>query len=230
MAKSKKKIAEQKKLIRAIKTPERFFKVEFGRYGGEVCMGTITKDQHEYWSDNDGFEQYMTDIEFDADEANKEIPKRAQFDKPFYEQDDICHMSGIELANGQTMTINEVDKDGEFLLEDHGDFVESLSVDMEEFEKLGVEVHCSADHHSGSKSCKDTHYIFGQYFNKGGWYSQAIQTGPEGFDFKKMSIKYENADGFKVFNSFDYDGAECYLEEDSSGKGSSFYVMAGDDV
>ena len=38
-------IAEQKKLIKTLKTPERFFKVDFGRYGAEVAMGSITKEQ-----------------------------------------------------------------------------------------------------------------------------------------------------------------------------------------
>ena len=43
--KTAKKIKQQKELIRAIRTPERFFKVEFGRYGGEVAMGEITEAQ-----------------------------------------------------------------------------------------------------------------------------------------------------------------------------------------
>ena len=67
--------------------------------------------------------------------------------------------------------------------------------------------------------------------SKGGWYTgDIIKTGPNGFDFKKMSIDYENADGFKVFSEFMYDGESYYLEEDSTGKSSSFYVMEGDDV
>ena len=51
-------LQEKKKLIRTIKTPNRFFRLSFTRYGGEVAMGTITKDQYDYWSDNDGFEEY----------------------------------------------------------------------------------------------------------------------------------------------------------------------------
>ena len=72
-------IEQKKKLIKTIKNPVRYFRLNFSRYGGEVAMGTITKDQYEYWSDNDGFEEYMGQVDFDAEEANKEIPKRAQF-------------------------------------------------------------------------------------------------------------------------------------------------------
>lgn len=232
--KSKKKIAEQKKLIRAIKTPERYFKVEFGRYGGEVAMGEITEAQFSFWEGKeDDLAQYMNDRGFDPAEANEKygVPEDARFDREFYEYEDIVHTSGPEFSDGQYMTLTEVDKDGEYLRDDDGNFVEDQQIDMRDFKKMGVRVRCVAEHHSGSDSCKDKYYIFGQYFNKGGFYTEApIKTGPEGFDLKKMEINYENADGFKVFSAITYDGEEHYLQEDSTGKSSSFYVMEGDDV
>ena len=59
---------------------------------------------------------------------------------------------------------------------------------------------------------------------------ELVKTGPNGFDIKKLEIAYENADGFKVFSSFTYNGEEYYLQEDSTGKSSAFYVMEGDEV
>ena len=229
--KSARKIREQKKLIRTIKNPERYFKFDFTRYGGEVCMGTITSAQFEHWYENDGFEEYMAAVDFDADEANKDVPKEAQFDRPFYEQDDICHMSGPEFSDGQTLTITELDKDGRPLEDDDGNYIEDQMVDFGEFKKKGVTVKCTAEHNSGSDSCKDVHYVFSQYFNKGGWYTtEPIKTGPDGIDFRKMKVHYEDCDGFKVFSCIEYDGENYDLEEDSVGKSSSFYVMEGDDV
>lgn len=233
LKKSARKIKEQKELIRTIRTPERFFRVDFGRYGGEVAMGSITEAQFNYWYDkgSDVFGEYMANVGFDSAEANKDVPADAQFNKEFYEYEDICHLSGPELSDGQTMTLTEVDKDGNSLQDDEGNFLDDQQIDMKDFKKLGVKVKCIGDHHSGSKSCKDKYYVFGQYFNKGGWYTNdIIKTGPKGFDFKKMKIGYENADGFKVFNEFEYDGNNYFLEEDSTGKSSSFYVMEGDDV
>jgi len=231
--KSAKKIKEQKKLIRAIKTPERFFKVEFGRYGGEVAMGEITEAQFSYWEGNDeGLAQHINEIDWGPDEQTiKDIPEEARFTKQFYEYEDICHTSGPELSDGQYMNISETDKDGNALRDEDDNFLEDRNIDMKDFKKLGVKVKCIAEHNSGSESCKDKYYLFGQYFNKGGWYTgDLIKTGPEGFDTKKMSIEYEDCDGFKVFNSFNYDGNNFYLEEDSTGKSSTFYVMEGDDV
>ena len=222
-------IEQKRKLIKTIKNPVRYFRLNFSRYGGEVAMGTITKDQWEYWSDNDGFEEYMGQVDFDAEDANKEIPKRAQFDRPFYEYGDITHMSGPEWADSQTMYIEELDKDGKPLENEDGSFVQDIQHDFQDFESLGAEVVCSEEHHASSKSCENEYYVFGQYFNKGGWHTpDIIKTGPDGIEMDKLKISYVNADGFKVFNDVEYDGEAYYLEEDSTGKSSAFYVGCGE--
>ena len=222
-------IKEKKKLIRTIKNPIRYFRLNFSRYGGEVAMGTITKDQWEYWSDNDGFEEYMGQVDFDSEDANKDIPKRAQFDRPFYEYGNICHMSGPEWADSQTMYIEELDKDGKPLENEDGSFVQDIQHDFQDFESLGAEVVCSEEHHASSKSCENEYYVFGQYFNKGGWHTpDIIKTGPDGIEMDKLKISYVNADGFKVFSEVEYDGEAYYLEEDSTGKSSAFYVGCGE--
>ena len=233
LKKSARKIKEQKELIRTIRNPERFFRVDFGRYGGEVAMGSITEAQFNYWYEQgaDALGDYMAKVDFDAAEANKNVPADARFNQPFYEYEDICHLSGPELSDGQTMTITEVDQDGNTLQDDDGNWLEDRQIDMKDFKKLGVKVKCIGEHHPGSKSCRDKYYIFGQYFNKGGWGTQEIiKTGPAGFDLKKCAINYENADGFKVFNELIYNGTGYYLDEDSTGKSSAFYVMEGDNV
>jgi len=223
---------KKKKLIKAIKNEARYFKFEFTRYGGEVCMGTITSAQFEYWYNNENFEQYMVDVDYDPDNANKDVPKDAQFDRPFHEQDDIAHLCGPELANGNTLYITELDDKGNPKRNQEGNgTVEDIKIDFDLFKKKGVKTKCVAVHNEGSKTCKDTHYMFGQYFNKGGWYTEdLIKTGPEGINLKKIKINYEDCDGFKVFSEVEYDGQEYYLQEDSVGKSSSFYVMEGDDV
>ena len=224
-------IKEKKKLIRTIKTPNRFFRLNFSRYGGEVAIGTITKDQYEYWSDNDGFEEYMVAVDYDPADANKEIPKRAQFDQPFYEYSDICHLSGPEWDDSQTVYIEELDKNGKPMEDDDGNFVQDIQHDFGDLESLGAEIMCSEEHHAGTKSCENEYYVFGQYFNKGGWHTpDIIKTGPDGIEIDKLKIRYVNADGFKVFNDIEYDGEEYYLEEDSTGKSSSFYVSCGDKI
>ena len=224
-------IEQKKKLIKTIKNPFRYFRLNFSRYGGEVAMGTITKDQYEYWSDNDGFEEYMGAVDFDAEDANKEIPKRAQFTHPFYEYSDICHVSGPEWHDSQTMYIEEVDKDGNAMEDGEGGYVKDIEHDFGDLESLGAEIYCGEMHHTGSVSCENQYYVFGQYFNKGGWHTpDIIKTGPDGIEIDKLRIGYTDADGFKVSSEVEYDGESYYLEEDSTGKSSSFYVAKGDKV
>jgi hypothetical protein len=232
--KSARKIKEQKKLIRTIKNPYRYFRFDVGRYGGEVAMGTITKDQFDYWADRDQseFEEHMREVEWDPQGENvMKVPEKARMTKPFFEYEDICHISGPEFSDGQTLTIQEVDKDGNALQNENGGYLEDEMIDLGDLEKKGARIECVAEHHTGSDSCRDRYFVFGQYFNKGGFgTTETIRTGPDGIDFKKMAIRYENADGFKCFNEIEYDGTAYYLEEDSTGKSSSFYVGAGDDA
>tara|TARA_B100001175_G_scaffold313409_1_gene320959 strand:+ start:147 stop:836 length:690 start_codon:yes stop_codon:yes gene_type:complete len=224
-------IEQKKKLIKTIKNPIRYFRLNFSRYGGEVAMGTITKDQYDYWSEKDGFEEYMGLVDSDPENANKEIPKQAQFDQSFYEYNNICHMSGPEWADSQTMYIEELDKNGQSLEDDDGGYIQDIQHDFGDLESLGAEVVCDEEHHASSKSCENEYYVFGQYFNKGGWHTpDIIKTGPDGIEIDKLKIRYENADGFKVFNEIEYDGEAYYLEEDSTGKSSSFYVAKGDNL
>ena len=232
--KSARKIKEQRKLIRTIRNPHRYFKLEVGRYGGEVAMGSITEDQYNYWAEKDQseFEDHMRQAEWgedNQDDTYKQVPEKARFTRSFYEYEDICHMSGPEWSDGQTLTIQEVDKDGNSLQDEDGNFIEDQVINLEDLEKKGVRVECVAEHNADSDSCREKFFVFGQYFNKGGFYTnETIQTGPDGIDFKKMRIGYENADGFRVFNEIEYDGTAYQLEEDSTGKSSSFYVNRGE--
>jgi hypothetical protein len=140
-------------------------------------------------------------------------------------------MSGPEFSDGQTLSIQEVDKDGNALQNEDGGYLEDEMIDLGDLMKKGAKIECVAEHHTGSDSCRDKFFMFGQYFNKGGFATpETIRTGPDGIDFRKMRIGYENAEGFKCFNEIEYDGTAYYLEEDSTGKSSSFYVGAGDDA
>ena len=77
-------------------------------------MGEITKAQYDYWSDKgqDEFSDYMSQIGFDGQVPNKDIPKEAQFEKEFFEYEDICPWSWSELASSSNSNHIECDKDG----------------------------------------------------------------------------------------------------------------------
>ena len=98
-----KKVSSKKKkeLVKAIKNPNRYFRFDVGRYGGEVAMGEITKAQYDYWSDKgqDEFSDYMSQIGFDVIAANKDIPKEAEaIINAFCEAKDVIQANRKEVA------------------------------------------------------------------------------------------------------------------------------------
>ena len=59
----------------------------------------------------------------------------------------------------------------------------------DDFKKYKIKTECVGDHHTGSSSCKDKYFMFGQYFNKGGWYTEEIiTTDHKGLDLKKLKL------------------------------------------
>lgn len=207
--------------------------VEFVSVGGEVAMGTITREQFSYWKTQgqSAFEEYMGKVAWDADEANADVPRNARITKPFYEFDDICHLSGPELSDGQYLILSEVDAEGERLTDDDGGELDDEETALSDLELMGTAVTCVATHNRASHSCKKHHFLFGQCLNQGTWTAlEPIHTGPDGVEFRKMAIHYVDADGFKVIRSVLYDGKEHELEENSLTTSSCFYVRAGDSL
>ena len=213
----------------------RYYRLEFERYGGEVCMGKISGDQFNYWEGKDDeLAEYMHNKGFEKKEFNNEIPKNAQFEKDFFEYDDICHTSGPEFSeegNNQLLLLREVDKNGKNIKDENDNELEPEEILLKDFKSLGTKITCIEQHNSESESCKDKYYIFGQYFHKGKWSTnELIITGDTGINFKKLEIEYRDCDGFKVFESIKYDEKKYFFDEDFTGKESRFFVMEGDDV
>ena len=145
--------------------------VEFVSVGGEVAMGTITREQFSYWKTQgqSAFEEYMGKVAWDADEANADVPRNARITKPFYEFDDICHLSGPELSDGQYLILSEVDAEGERLTDDDGGELDDEETALSDLELMGTAVTCVATHNRASHSCKKRHFLFGQCLNQGTW-------------------------------------------------------------
>ena len=207
----------------------RYFQIDFYGKGGEVCIGTITPEQFKYWFNNIKFNKYMTDIDaswkgnpgVDQEKFNKDLPPEAHFDRPYHQYSDICRIAGPEWNGENKIIVKELDTDAKILNEE--DYF------LQDIEDKGVDARCIAEHNAGSESCRNTYYVFGRTFNEGlmGYTQKIIETGPEGFDFSKLEIEYDNINEFKVFDKIKYDDKTYILTEDSKGTGYEFYVAKG---
>ena len=89
----------------------KFYNLEFGPYGSESVIGTISEPQYNYWSKNeDRLSEYLN--VFDND--NEGIPTNAQIHQDWFEIDDIAHANGPILNddNNLNFAIVETDMNG----------------------------------------------------------------------------------------------------------------------
>ena len=72
------------------------YELTMGRIGGEVVVGSITKEQFDYWvnkSDDEIFQHFLED---DIEES--EVPSDAWIGNRWFEMDNVEHLNGCELS------------------------------------------------------------------------------------------------------------------------------------
>lgn len=119
------------------------YRVEIRGYGGEYCLGSITKEQYEFWTDNqvmsilkghdsaeEAFTDYIINIDEHADDDS--IPAEAKFEYPWHECDEVYHLMGANVHNAWIL-IHEVLADREIgiLDEELSKFVENSNSEIE---------------------------------------------------------------------------------------------------
>lgn len=98
----------------------RTFKVKLVGYGGEVTIGRITREFHDYWKakgdDECDVKYHIATVDMgnneDDEDFDPESPMmRESGNCPWHEVDDIEHQSGVYADNGYVVV--ELDEDGE---------------------------------------------------------------------------------------------------------------------
>ena len=118
------------------------YRIEIRGYGGEYCLGAITKEQYEFWTNNDimsilkGFdsaEEAFTDyiVEVGCSEPDDGIPEEARFEYSWYDHDEVYHLYGANIHNAWIL-IHEVveDKEIEVLNEEVSKLVENSNSEL----------------------------------------------------------------------------------------------------
>jgi len=78
------------------------YEVTLNGIGGEVVVGSITKEQYDYWvgkNDSDIYQHFLED-----DIEDSEVPSEAWIGNRWFEMDNIEHLNGCELSN-----VNNID-------------------------------------------------------------------------------------------------------------------------
>jgi hypothetical protein len=192
--------AQKQELIDILKFTPRTYTIYIGGYGGEAYAGKVDKATYEY------FKEKCIDIEEyanDWDNLFSDVPRELQPFSPGspYECDSLFHASGAELTN-----LNEI-----VITDENGDQHWACAAGINELEDEGVDVNETGGQDFDDLD-EDTIVHWGGQGEKGTFFDGEIElTQP--FDPKKLSVNYENCDGWWLISSVEYDG----LEIDGSG-------------
>jgi hypothetical protein len=223
---------EKKQLIDKIKYGNKKYKFSIGRYGGETVMGTITREQYEYWKDRDDeLQEYVMGFDREEYEREHNIPDEAKFSGDWYEQDNVEHICGGEVSDGNYLQIDEFDQDGNPIKNADGTFKmwEPIALGIESRDKHGIKTNdyqqFDEDHNAVNNKC----YFYGQMFNKGGWHNEELVELGEELDTNKITLNCSEVQGWLLCNSISYEGLseDIHLSEDSTGSSQTCCVREG---
>ena len=187
--------AQKQELIDILKFTPRRYNIYIGGYGGEAYAGKVDEATYEYFKEKKiDIEEYANDW----DNLFGDVPRELQPFSPGspYECDSLFHASGAELTNLNEIVIND----------ENGDQHWVCAAGLNELEDEGVNVNewggCDFD-----DLPEDTIVHWGGQGEKGTFFDGEIElTQP--FDPKKLTVNYENCDGWWIINYVEYDGVE----------------------
>ena len=78
---------EQQELIETLKFTPRTYRISLWGYGGEIAIGSLTKEQYEFWKDKDEADLINHCTDYEDEDSGIDIPEEAKFctDGAWYE-------------------------------------------------------------------------------------------------------------------------------------------------
>jgi hypothetical protein len=186
---------QQEELIQTLKFTPRTYQIYISGYGGEAYAGKVDRATYDYFKERKiDIEQYATDW----DDLFSDVPSELQPYNPGspYDCDGLFHASGAELSNLNEIQVND----------EHGNQHWCCAAGLNELEDEGVDV----NEHGGcdfDDLPEDTVVHWGGQGEKGTFFDGEFELA-QPFDPKKLTVNYENCDGWWIINSVEYDGVE----------------------
>ena len=189
------------------------YRIELTGYGGEIVLGTIDADKHQYFVENDiDYNEYANDWDNELD-----IPEDMQPFEPgsWHDCDDITHETGVEMSDLCRITVYD----------QAGDVVWHHNLDTVELKADGVEAECGEEVYVHDQDT-GTPVFMGQSVEKGVFLSGEIQLTDE-FNPAKLTLCYSDIDGWLLCTGVQYDGVdvEGYDGYDTTGKSMEMKVI-----
>ena len=206
------KIQEQEEIIQKLRFTPRTYTVTMYGYGGEIVLGSVSREHYEYFRDNDiDIEEYAWDSD-----NEQEVPEDMQPFDPgcWHECDNVAHESGVELSEYNTIMVSD----------ENGNEVWSCKLGYTELTDAGVEVECFDESLCSDRTDRENTVGFiGQSGEKGTFFEGPLElTAP--FDPSKFVITYSDIEGWALVSGVDYEGESIEGMDgySTTGKSSDF--------
>lgn len=212
---------EKEELMQTLKFTPRNYRVEIWGRGGEIYYGTVDRKIYDFFKDKAiDIEQYAGSWD---DDMWQDIPDDLQ---PFppgspFECDHSAHTSGATFDESSYITV--YDENGEKVWES----------------PLGVE---AIEANEANCECNDEHYpndlpvgtvlFYGAQGEKGTFFGNEFELKAP-FDPSKLTVYYEDIDGWELTSSVTYDGHDIDGNDyDTTGKWSEnkWIIIGGEEV
>lgn len=203
---------QKEELLEALKAEKKKYEVLLQGYGGEIAIGSITKEQYNFWKDRDDLDEYAYDWDNEMD-----VPESLRMfgSGSWYECDNISHQSGCEFSDMCSVVV--IDEDG--------NEVWSSPLSIPALENRGVYVDGINSEEEWVEDTDYRYYFVGQNFEKGTFQTYEIETMGK-FDPWKLNFSIVNVNGWVLVNGVSYQSEE--LEDtgaySTTGKSNEFKV------
>ena len=189
------------------------YRIELTGYGGEIVLGTIDADKHQYFLENDiDYDEYANDWDNEMD-----VPEDMQPFEPgsWHDCDDIAHETGVEMSDLCQITVYDQD----------GNVVWEHNLDPAELQDSGVVAECGEEVYVNDQDT-GTPVFLGQSVEKGTFFGGEIQLTSE-FDCTKITLYYSDIEGWPLCTGVQYDGEDVdgYDSYDTTGKSMEMKVI-----
>jgi len=215
MAKKKTTREEKLEFLETIKGTKTTYEIMLSGYGGEIVLGSISKEQYDFWKDREDFEEHCSDWDNEL-----EVPEEMQIvrDGCWHDVDDLNHECGAEFSNLNYITV--VDKKT-------GETVFESPLSSDELEKRGIDPEGFAVDEYHVRYDSDADYAFlGQSVEKGTFFTGEVEIVGK-FDPARLSFSYIDIEGWELVNGVSYE-SEIIDDTggyDTTGKGLDFKIF-----
>lgn len=204
---------QKQELLEALRAEKKKYEIMLHGYGGEFVLGSITKEQYEFWKDRED----LPDFAYDWDNEIEVPEETKMFDSGnWYECDNLEHINGCEFSELCSVVVYDQD----------GNEVWSSPLSVSALENRGVGVDgMNRDEYYVEYDSTEEYFFSGQNFEKGTFQTYEIEIYGK-FDPSRLNFSTNDVNGWEFVDGVSYESIE--LDDTSgystTGKGSEFKV------